>query len=75
MLVDIQQGREMEVEVILGNPLRQAKAVGVATPRLEILYLMSLVTNKGLVLSKAEKSEVLAMKLPIVQVNGEVLEV
>lgn len=75
MLVDIQQGREMEVEVILRNPLRQAKAVGVATPRLEMLYLMSLVTNKGLVRSEAEKSEVLAVKLPIVQVSGKVLEV
>lgn len=73
MLVDIQQGREMEVEVILGNPLRQAKALGVVTPRLEMLYLMSLVTNKTLVRSGIDKGQVATGKLPIVQVNGQEL--
>lgn len=75
MLVDIQQGREMEVEVILGNPLRQAKAVGVDTPRLEMLYLMSVVTNKSLARSKIDKTQVATGILPIVKINGQDLEV
>ena len=38
MQVDRQEGRPMEVEAILGEPLRRAKARGVATPVLEALY-------------------------------------
>jgi 2-dehydropantoate 2-reductase len=38
MQVDRQEGRPMEVEAILGEPLRRAKARGVATPILEALY-------------------------------------
>ncbi|KAF7191077.1 hypothetical protein HII31_07592 [Pseudocercospora fuligena] len=38
MLVDILNGREMEHEVILGNPVRKAKELGVQVPRLEMLY-------------------------------------
>lgn len=38
MLVDYQNGREMEVEAIFGNPLRAAQAAGIATPRIEMLY-------------------------------------
>ena len=28
----------MEIESILGEPLRRAQAAGIATPRLELLY-------------------------------------
>jgi 2-dehydropantoate 2-reductase len=38
MQVDRNEGRPMEVEAILGEPLRRAKAKGVATPILEGLY-------------------------------------
>ena len=38
MQVDRQEGRPMEVEAILGEPLRRAHAHGVATPILEGLY-------------------------------------
>jgi 2-dehydropantoate 2-reductase len=37
-LVDFLAGREVEVESIWGEPLRRARSVGVATPRLEGLY-------------------------------------
>jgi 2-dehydropantoate 2-reductase len=37
-LVDYLAGREVEVEAIWGEPLRRAKAVGIAMPRLESLY-------------------------------------
>jgi 2-dehydropantoate 2-reductase len=37
-LVDFLAGREVEVEPIWGEPLRRARAVGVATPHLERLY-------------------------------------
>jgi ketopantoate reductase len=38
MQVDRQEGRPMEVEAILGEPLRRAKAKGVDVPVLEALY-------------------------------------
>ncbi|MDX2185296.1 MAG: 2-dehydropantoate 2-reductase [Opitutaceae bacterium] len=37
-LIDYLAGREVEVESIWGEPLRAAKAAGVATPRLAALY-------------------------------------
>jgi 2-dehydropantoate 2-reductase len=37
-LVDYLAGREVEVESIWGEPLRRARAEGVAMPRLEVLY-------------------------------------
>jgi 2-dehydropantoate 2-reductase len=41
MQVDRNEGRPMEVEAILGEPLRRAKAKGVATPILEGLYQLA----------------------------------
>lgn len=38
MKIDYDEGRPLEVEAILGNPLRAAQAAGVAVPRLEMLY-------------------------------------
>lgn len=40
MLIDWQQGRPMEIEVILGNPIRIARAHGVEMPRLQTLYAL-----------------------------------
>ena len=45
MQVDRQEGRPMEVEAILGEPLRRAKAGGVATPILDALYRAALVVD------------------------------
>ena len=38
MQIDRQENRAMEIESILGEPLRQARQAGVPTPRLELLY-------------------------------------
>lgn len=40
MLLDWQQGKPMEIEVILGNPIRIARAHGVDMPRLQTLYAL-----------------------------------
>ena len=45
MQVDRQEGRPMEVEAILGEPLRRAKAKGVPTPVLEAVYRAALVVD------------------------------
>jgi 2-dehydropantoate 2-reductase len=46
--VDRQQGRAMEVEAIFGEPLRRARAAGVATPNLEVLYRNARVVDAAL---------------------------
>jgi 2-dehydropantoate 2-reductase len=40
MLVDVVNGRRMEVEAILGNPVRIAGELGVEVPRMETLYAL-----------------------------------
>jgi 2-dehydropantoate 2-reductase len=40
MLLDWEQGKRMELEVILGNPIRIARAHGYEMPRLETLYVL-----------------------------------
>lgn len=40
MLVDWESGRPMELEVILGNPVRIARAKGVELPRVQTLYAL-----------------------------------
>ena len=37
-LIDFLAGREVEIEAIWGEPLRRARALGVPTPRLSLLY-------------------------------------
>jgi 2-dehydropantoate 2-reductase len=37
-LIDFELGREVEIEEIWGEPVRRAKSVGAAVPRLEMLY-------------------------------------
>ncbi|MBK1878857.1 2-dehydropantoate 2-reductase [Pelagicoccus mobilis] len=39
-MIDFVEGRPVEVEAIWGEPLRQAKAAGVAMPKLEMLYAL-----------------------------------
>ncbi|CAK7210478.1 hypothetical protein SCUCBS95973_000797 [Sporothrix curviconia] len=38
MLLDLENARPMELEVILGNPLKVAKRLGVATPVMDVVY-------------------------------------
>lgn len=38
MKVDANKGRRLEVEAMIGNPLRRAQAHGLAVPRMELLY-------------------------------------
>jgi 2-dehydropantoate 2-reductase len=46
--IDYEAGREVEVEAIWGEPLRQARGAGAATPRLELLYaLLRRLAGKG----------------------------
>ncbi|KAF1912960.1 ketopantoate reductase PanE/ApbA-domain-containing protein [Ampelomyces quisqualis] len=40
MAVDWEQGKRMEIEVILGNPIRIARARGLEMPRLQSLYAL-----------------------------------
>lgn len=47
-LIDYELGREVEVEAIWGEPLRQAEAIGVEAPRLQMLYwLLVSLCGKG----------------------------
>jgi len=52
--VDYEAGREVEVESIWGEPLRQARAAGADTPRLEFLY--ALLRHLAMHLGKPEGS-------------------
>ena len=50
MLVDLEAGRPMEVEAIIGGVLKRARAQGVAAPRLELIYAgLSVIQNAILV--------------------------
>jgi 2-dehydropantoate 2-reductase len=40
MLLDWEQGKKMELEVILGNPIRIAREKGIEMPRLQSLYAL-----------------------------------
>ena len=45
MQVDCKNGRPMEVEIILGTPVKKGKELGVPTPTLEVLYTLLLAVN------------------------------
>ena len=45
MQVDRQMHRPMEIQTIIGNPLRMAQSLGVPTPKMEMLYQMLNVTE------------------------------
>lgn len=48
MQADREAGRKMEIEVILGTPVRKGREAGVSIPRLESLYVLLLAINKRL---------------------------
>ncbi|KAF8960909.1 6-phosphogluconate dehydrogenase [Flammula alnicola] len=56
MLLDAQKGQPIEVEVILGEVVRMAKAHNVAIPRIETLYALLLVVQNQ-ILRKIEMGE------------------
>lgn len=49
MLVDLDCGRPMEVEAIVGGVLKRAKANDVPTPKLDLIYAGLLVIQRGLI--------------------------
>ena len=56
MLVDLVNARRMEVEVILGNPIKVAKEVGVEVPRMETLYVLLKALDEATALRSPSKS-------------------
>lgn len=56
MLVDVLWERRMEVETILGNPVKVAKRLGVPVPRLEMLYVLTKALDEAVALRQPSKS-------------------
>lgn len=54
MVIDYVQGNELEVETILGNPVRRARELSVSVPTIETLY--AVVANAGRVRRGAQKT-------------------
>lgn len=52
MLVDLEAGRPIEVEAIVGGIVKRAKKVGVVVPRLEVIYASLLLIQRGLIASE-----------------------
>ncbi|KZT40135.1 6-phosphogluconate dehydrogenase C-terminal domain-like protein [Sistotremastrum suecicum HHB10207 ss-3] len=63
MLLDRQENRAMEVDVIVGECIRMAKEKGISVPRLETLYSLLLVIQHQLTLKKASASDATEPKL------------
>lgn len=55
MLLDFDHGRPMELEVVLGNPLKRAKELGVQVPTLSTLYEQLKMIKWRMEQEKAEK--------------------
>jgi 2-dehydropantoate 2-reductase len=49
MLTDVREGRNLEVEAILGNAVRIARREGVATDRLDVVYALAMGLGFGIV--------------------------
>lgn len=47
MQIDRREGRAMEIESILGEPLRQARGAGLVTPKLAMLYELARVVDSS----------------------------
>lgn len=56
MLVDVLNGRKMEVETILGNPVKVAQGLGVEVPRMELLYGLTKALDAAMAYRQAGKS-------------------
>ena len=53
MLADLDYGRPMEVEAIVGGVLRRARAKGVPTPKLDLIYAGLSVIQSNLIKGRA----------------------
>ena len=51
MQTDCKMGRPMEVDVILGTPVRKGRELGVSIPTLEVLYTLLLAVNSRMKVS------------------------
>jgi 2-dehydropantoate 2-reductase len=49
MLLDYEGKRPMEIEAIVGEPLREAKRLGISAPFLEIIYNLLILIARTLV--------------------------
>lgn len=56
MLLDWEQGKKMELEVILGNPIRIAREHGLEMPRLQSLYALLRMAQQNRDATKKEES-------------------
>lgn len=56
MLVDVLNGRRMEVEVILGTPVRIARELGVQVPRLQTMYALAKALDEAMALRQPGRS-------------------
>jgi 2-dehydropantoate 2-reductase len=54
MRTDLEEGRPLELEMIVGYPVRKGKELGVDVGALEILYVLLGAVNKRLAMAKAE---------------------
>jgi 2-dehydropantoate 2-reductase len=52
MMVDFQNGRPIEVEIILGYPVRKSRELGVPAPTVETLYIVLTAVNKRLMTAR-----------------------
>ncbi|TVY28396.1 Uncharacterized protein LHYA1_G002844 [Lachnellula hyalina] len=57
MLIDWEAGRRMELEVILGNPIRMARERGLEMPRLQSLYALLRMAQENRERAKKEKEK------------------
>lgn len=55
MQTDCKNGRAMELDVILGTPVRKARQLGVSTPILETIYTLLLGVDRRLELERSSK--------------------
>lgn len=56
MLVDVLNGRQMEVETILGNPVKVAKGLGIDVPKMEMLYGLTKALDEAIAFRKPGQS-------------------
>lgn len=56
MLVDVLTERRMEVQSIIGNPVKIAKGLGIEVPRLEMLYGLTKALDEAVALRQPGKS-------------------
>ncbi|KAK4955407.1 hypothetical protein LTR28_006101 [Elasticomyces elasticus] len=59
MQLDWESGKRMELEVILGNPVRIAREQGLEMPRLQTLYALLKMAQSNRDAARQQKSKIL----------------